>query len=324
MEEEVLKNGIAKDPRRADQKALDLAHEDLAMGEIELDWSPIEDKDYPEYPIQNQDGSLSCVAHATAKILAMHEVKEGREYKQLCPKFIYDLRENYPDGGMWLPNALSIACKYGSCEESMLDCDMKGEEYMNDKSLITEDMINNAINFKGLYYFEIKNRNIDEVAKVIEKGYGVLAGFRFDRDEWTDVPFVKENSSLEVGHGVALMRYGLHDGKKAIGMDDSWGVKYGKGGKRIITEDFLNKRCFYCGYVTSLSDYVFTKTLKFGSKGIDVRKLQEVLNKQGSKLVIDGIFGRNTKNAVIAFQKSKGLVADGIVGKFTNAELNKL
>lgn len=324
MEEEVLKNGIAPDPRSEEEKAQDYSHEDLAMGEVELDWSPLAEKVYPEYPISNQDGSLSCVAHAVAKILAMHEVKEGREYKQLCPKFIYDLRENYPDGGMWLPNALSIACKYGSCEESMLDCDMKGEAYMNDKSLITEEMINNAINYKGLYYFEIKDRSMDNIAKVIEQGYGVLAGFRFDRDEWTDVPFVKPNSTREVGHGVALMRYGLHEEGKAFGMDDSWGVKYGKGGKRIITEDFLNQRCFYCGYVTSLSNYVFTKTLKFGSKGIDVRKLQEVLNKQGSKLVIDGIFGRNTKNAVIAFQKSKGLVADGIVGKFTNAELNKL
>lgn len=29
---------------------------------------------------------------------------------------------------------------------------------------------------------------------------------------------------------------------------------------------------------------------------------------------IDGIFGTNTKNAVINYQKSKGLKADGIVG----------
>lgn len=324
MDESELKNGIAPDPRSEEEKAQDYSSEDLAMGEVELDWSPIEEKNYPEYPISNQDGSLSCVAHAVAKVLAMHEVKEGREYKQLCPKFIYDLRENYPDGGMWLPNALSIACKYGSCEESMLDCDMKGEEYMNDKSLITEDMINNAINYRGLYYFEIKNRTMDNIAKVIEQGYGVLAGFRFDRDEWTDVPFVNPKSKMELGHGIAILRYGLHETKKALGMDDSWGVGHGKGGKRIITEEFLDKRCFYCGYITSLADYVFTKTLRFGSSGIDVRKLQEVLNKLGYGLVIDGKFGRLTKQAVVKFQKSKGLVADGIVGKFTNAKLNQI
>lgn len=31
----------------------------------------------------------------------------------------------------------------------------------------------------------------------------------------------------------------------------------------------------------------------------------------------DGIFGNNTKNAVISFQRSRGLDADGIVGPTT-------
>lgn len=311
-------NGIAEDPRSPEAKAQDYKHEDLAMGEVKLDWSDLDKKVYPEYPIQNQDGSSSCVAQAVAKILAMHEVKEGRDYTQLCPKFIYDFRQNFPEGGMWLPNALAIACAYGSCKESMLPCDMKGETFMNDKDLITSEMINNAINFKGLYYFEITNRSMDNIASVIEQGYGVLAGFRFDRDEWTDVPFVKEGSTRALGHGVALMRYGLHSNLQAFGMDDSWGVQYGRGGKRIITKDFLDNRCFYCGYITSLSNYVFTKTLKYGSKGIDVRKLQEKLG-----IKIDGIFGNQTKNAVIKFQLTNHLVGDGIVGKLTNAILNK-
>jgi len=38
---------------------------------------------------------------------------------------------------------------------------------------------------------------------------------------------------------------------------------------------------------------------------------------------IDGKIGPKTKNAIIKFQKSKGLKADGIVGKKTSAELNK-
>ena len=196
-------NGIAKDPRTDEQKAEDYIHEDLAMGEIQLNWIDRDLKNIKTYPIQNQDGSLSCVAQAVAKLLAIHEVREGREYKRLCPKIPYDYRSNYPEGGMWLPNALSIACKIGTCIEEMLPCDMKNEAFMNDKSLIRAEMINNALNYRGLYYFEIKSRNIDEIAKINEQNYGVLLGFRFDRDEWTDVPFVKPNSKLEVGHGVA-------------------------------------------------------------------------------------------------------------------------
>ncbi|WP_171294719.1 N-acetylmuramidase domain-containing protein [Acinetobacter populi] len=61
--------------------------------------------------------------------------------------------------------------------------------------------------------------------------------------------------------------------------------------------------------------------LKFGSKGDAVAILQKRLNTHGHKLFVDGDFGQLTENAVIAFQKSKGLVADGIVGDKTNAAL---
>lgn len=314
-------NGVVQDPRSEEQKALDYKYEELTFGDIPLNWIEYSEKNLKSYPIQNQDGSLSCVAQATVKLLAMHEVKEGKGYTQLCPKFIYTRRENYPSGGMWLPNALSLACNFGACEEILQPCDMKGESFMSE---INEQvsLFENAKNFKGKYYFEITG-GIDKIAEVMEQGYGVLLGFRFDYNEWTDVPEVKQGFTNKVGHGVAGVDYCLWEGGKALLIEDSWGVGTGKGGRRIITEDFLNKKCFYAGYVTSLPNYVFTKTLKIGSKGIDVKKLQEKLNTLGSNLKVDGDFGKLTKSAVISFQSSKGLVPDGIVGKNTNRILNE-
>ena len=54
-------------------------------------------------------------------------------------------------------------------------------------------------------------------------------------------------------------------------------------------------------------------TLKKGSRGDDVRTLQRLLG----MTVVDGVFGVNTENAVKAYQRSHGLVADGIVGAKT-------
>jgi hypothetical protein len=50
-----------------------------------------------------------------------------------------------------------------------------------------------------------------------------------------------------------------------------------------------------------------------------VAALQVLLNRQSSdrKLTVDGIFGENTRKAVIGFQKPRGLKPDGIVGKVT-------
>lgn len=61
-------------------------------------------------------------------------------------------------------------------------------------------------------------------------------------------------------------------------------------------------------------------TLRVGSKGKDVIRLQILLNgvlKPSPKLKADGAFGPQTKEAVIKFQKSKHLTADGIVGSKT-------
>lgn len=48
-----------------------------------------------------------------------------------------------------------------------------------------------------------------------------------------------------------------------------------------------------------------------------VRKIQRMLISFGYDLVADGYFGQDTKDAVIRFQKSKGLKADGIAGPVT-------
>ena len=66
------------------------------------------------------------------------------------------------------------------------------------------------------------------------------------------------------------------------------------------------------------------RTLKVGSRGDDVKRLQENLNTLGFDTgKPDGIFGNGTKNAVIAFQKSKGLTADGIVGTGTQNAITR-
>ena len=53
----------------------------------------------------------------------------------------------------------------------------------------------------------------------------------------------------------------------------------------------------------------------------DVRWLQESLNKLGYQLVVDGIYGSETKGVVAAFQHQNGLVADGWAGILTCATI---
>ena len=65
-----------------------------------------------------------------------------------------------------------------------------------------------------------------------------------------------------------------------------------------------------------------TKNLRYKSKGNDVRWLQVELNRHGYHLVVDGIWGDKTEEAVRAFQADNPpLAVDGIVGPATRAKL---
>jgi putative chitinase len=64
------------------------------------------------------------------------------------------------------------------------------------------------------------------------------------------------------------------------------------------------------------------ETLKMGSKGTGVKTLQKKLKDLGfNPGAIDGDFGPAVQAALIAFQKSKGLLADGIAGPRTFAAM---
>jgi N-acetylmuramoyl-L-alanine amidase len=61
---------------------------------------------------------------------------------------------------------------------------------------------------------------------------------------------------------------------------------------------------------------------KQGSRGSEVKNIQTALKNLGLyNGRVDGIFGIQTKNAVIAFQKQRGLTADGIAGPRTLSSL---
>ena len=59
-----------------------------------------------------------------------------------------------------------------------------------------------------------------------------------------------------------------------------------------------------------------------GSRGPEVKAIQQELKDRGLyKGSVDGIYGQQTKDAVIKFQKQKGLSADGIAGPQTLKKL---
>lgn len=162
---------------------------------------------------------------------------------------------------------------------------------------------------------KVKNRNLyaidtGYVQKTVtgqnksKSGYGNYIWVRYPRYNLSllyahcNKVLLKKSDKVKKGDVVAIMGT---TGK-------STGVHLHLGMTRIGSNTWLNPVKY-----DMLSDkYNLTRTLRKGSKGNDVKKLQKEV---GTKA--DGIFGNNTRTAVIKFQKNNKLTADGIVGKNT-------
>jgi peptidoglycan hydrolase-like protein with peptidoglycan-binding domain len=66
--------------------------------------------------------------------------------------------------------------------------------------------------------------------------------------------------------------------------------------------------------------------LGYGTEGAPVRQLQEKLNQAGAQppLDVDGQYGEQTEQAVLAFQKRHGLDLDGVAGPHTQRKLDEV
>lgn len=139
------------------------------------------------------------------------------------------------------------------------------------------------------------------------------------------------------GHYVAVSAYKKVDGKHyfytrdpGARCNDGWYCyeDHMRGLIKLLWTCYLpekvstKKKKLYTGTFPSLPSKGY---FKIGDHGTNVKRLQKLLNwALGIKLTIDGVFGMNTYEAVIEFQRKYGLVPDGEFGIKSLAKAKKI
>lgn len=119
---------------------------------------------------------------------------------------------------------------------------------------------------------------------------------------------VRHHIGVYIGGGVCVEAKGTKSGVVVSDIEvwDEWG----------------ELKCVDYTYAEGVELEVAT-TIRLGCYGDAVTKLQNNLNQLGYDCgKADGIFGQNTRTAVMSFQNAHGLKIDGIVGEQTMAALN--
>jgi len=80
-----------------------------------------------------------------------------------------------------------------------------------------------------------------------------------------------------------------------------YGIQNNKLSKRSAITVFGRLKCLEDDEATATED--IPETVQLGDRGDTVKKLQKLLDKLGFKCDVDGIFGKETKAAVVLFQK---------------------
>lgn len=134
-------------------------------------------------------------------------------------------------------------------------------------------------------------------------------------------PTIRSGSS---GSAVTIAQCRLRTAGSSITADGAFGpttssaVKSFQSARGLAADGIVGSRTW-----TALLAYGSQPTLKAGSSGAHVTRLQQALRARGQRIAVDGAFGAGTTSVVKAYQKAAGLTSDGIVGPRTWSTLQR-
>lgn len=329
--EQLPNPGALIDTRTEAQKAKDYKFGEIVSAVEPVNWIEKPQNAWRKFSIFNQNGSGSCVAQTLRKMYGVYIWLNTGTYVDISASHIYQRRSNKPAAGMGGEDVFMIGQKGTTLEafapsEKMTDAQM-------DAVVVKPFMVKVGETFKLGKYIVVSPTDIDTIASIIQAtGKSVMVWFYFKNDEWTNVPTVKypnldQYASTTARHSVAAVDFTLYNGKKALIIDDSWGLAYAMNGQRVITEDFFNARNFFAAH---FMNFAFEEaTIPKPHYDETIKSLQDCLKYDGvfpANIESTGFYGPVTATAVSKFQVKYGLdpVGTGTVGPKTKAKLHQL
>jgi peptidoglycan hydrolase-like protein with peptidoglycan-binding domain len=269
-------------------------------------------------PVKDQAQSSSCGGQAWASLSYVLD-ESNREEKSA--KYIY-CQTHVGTGGSAGRTNSALCRTQGVSKEVLCPSYPATEAFMTSDDRTTQALID-ALTNKEKYYATVRT-NFEEIAQAIRDNHGVILGICGQNNgTWRTTYPLPPTSSDVWRHWVYAGKAKIINGKKYIGFLNSWGTEVGDNGWQYIGEEYFTSP--YGMFEAWMMTYdpqtlsiptVSMQLLKMGSRGDFVKKLQTLLGVKS-----DGIFGKNTMNAVRLFQEKHGLTNDGICGPKTWAAL---
>lgn len=318
---------------------------DFQFGEVAkysapFDWATgydVEEKLGLKIPVKNQFQSSSCGGQAWSYYGEVLEALKDKTFEERSAKFIY-AQTAVPGGGSRGRDNCDVLIKQGTATEKILPSYLPDgtttEEFITKAEDITAEVRADAAKERALVYANVAP-NIDLFAQAIRDNGGLVLGIDGQNNGTWLSAFPKPPQTTEWAHWLYAGKAKMIDGKKHIGVLNSWGDAVGESGWQWISEEYFTTGHIWYAWTLIFEDnqpdikkpsFEFTQFLRYGSRGYEVEMLQlclKWLKFFPATQTTTRYFGLKTLAAVKKYQSSKGLLADGIVGKNTRKALNE-
>jgi len=180
---------------------------------------------------KNQYSSSSCVGQGSSSLSAVLDFIETKTWDEHSAKAIYS-QIALANGGAYLRGAMKLLKEWGELYEKQLKSYKENgetdEDFMRDLSWKTPEMNKLAKTLQAKDYKRITGFDIDTFAKAIKDGKGVLMGVTgTNNGTWKSVypipPTLTTPYSELWGHALYAGKFKIENGKKYIGVLNSWG-----------------------------------------------------------------------------------------------------
>lgn len=243
-------------PNREDKRDFMFA---AVMSEYPLNWQEgFEVKCIDKLKIENQGKSLSCGGQSGAKYKEVLDFIDVGELVDLSPKSIYG-QIYLPSGGVYTRDLADHIVNVGVNKEATVpsykDGNPPDESFMRELT-ITDFIRREALIYKARKYYFVGN-NIDEMARAIEAGNGMIIGVWGHSSGWQTAdpaPIFGADKTIAIatwGHLMYAYGYGMRNGQKVIKVLNSWGKFWGENGKGYINEVYFKTPARYSNYLYS-------------------------------------------------------------------------
>lgn len=227
-------------------------------------------------PVKNQYGSYSCVGQANAYYRGVLESLLQRRYREVSAKSIYSLISIGFNQGAYLRNGAKIQKDLGAMWENLLrsynNNGTTDEAHMIDRSWFDnneEDIKEIMSLLKVSDYYRITGFTIDDFARAIKDGNGCVMGVSGNNNgTWKslfpETPDIDTPQNQIWGHALYAGRFKIIDGKKYIGVLNSWGEDCGENGWQWLGEEWFgnNGKYIFNPWVLIINNNKMNETIK--------------------------------------------------------------